>query len=120
MNWWHIFKKKLQKPVENVYREPFELEIYLDEQINHGDVSGAQLTLKRLGRNFFREERISLINKCIETKKFAEALYLVRGLSYNDELENILITIVREAAFADDISTARYAALLAEQMSAKH
>ena len=117
MNWWHNLKSKYKKPAEKICKEPFELEMYLDEQINNGDFKGSQRTLKKLGRHLLRTEKLTLLNKCIETKKFSEALYLAGGFPYSREIEVILKTIVREAAFVNDLNSARHAALLSERMS---
>ena len=96
--------------------ESYELVCLLDDQIGNGDQKAVNVTLKRLGRQLFPKERLDLINSCILNKRFWDAFFLSQGLPSNIEKKILLEKIVRDAAFADDISTARCAALYLEQM----
>ena len=72
--------------------------------------------LVKLDRPFALTDRLAMIPRCLENKKFTEAYYLARVLPSNAEKKSLLDCIAKQAAFGDDYSTARSAALLSEQI----
>lgn len=108
--------KKIVHGEQKLSLEPYELECLLDDQIGNGDQKAATITLKRLGRQLFPKERLALINSCILNKRFCDAFFLTQELKTCSEKNLLLEKIVRGAAFSDDISTARAAALYLEQI----
>ena len=110
-----FFKKLSAQPASQTALSPPELERLLSEQIADGNLFGALATLKKLRRLFSKQERVALIEGCLLKKQFAEAFYLTRALFPENRREEFFQIIVREAAFADDFSTARAAALLLER-----
>lgn len=110
-----VIKGLFCRPRQTVQYSPFELDLLLDKQLEQGKVFGALATLKKLGRPFGDQERVALIKGCLATKSYAEAFYLTRALSIDSERQGFLQTIAREAAQAEDFSTARAAALFLER-----
>jgi len=115
MKLMEFFKKLLPQHAPQAVLSSSELERLLSEQLADGNVFGALATLKKLGRPFPERQRVALIRGCLTKKHFAEAFYLTRALPPESERSEFFQIIVRGAAFADDFSTARAAALLLER-----
>ena len=118
MKWLQFRKKMFGDHATEIPLSFFELESLLEVQIEQADVSGTVTTLKRLGRQLFKEERITLVNCCIDKNMHAEAFFLARDLPPGTELKMLLDKIIQSAAFADDFNTSRAAALFSEQIHA--
>ena len=116
MKWFQFFKQIFRIQTQEASIAPDALETLLDAGRTKGDVYGVLRILDKLNRPFGVTDRLALMHGCLENKKFCEAFYLVRDLPTNIEKKNFLDRLSKQAAFGDDYSTARSAALLSERM----
>lgn len=116
MKWLLFIKKIICRPIQELEASQETLEALLEVKTHKGDVYGVLGILDRLNRSFALIDRLALIQGCLENKKFCEAFYLARDLPTNADKRIFLDRISKEAAFGDDYSTARNAALLSEKI----